>query len=115
MSEGYTILLNSICGLAMKKKSIVYLPYIYYERERPVDKNDSSVYIPTSDERRRYKKSSWGRMDRELVFPLIVRGEAIGVLNIESDKVHDFKQEEIKLLANLTHAAAHCYIQYSAN
>ncbi len=108
LSEGESISLHSICGMAINEKKTVYLPGIDRQItiKKPLDYN-SNVYLPNDNERARYQiSSSWGKMKSQLALPLIVKGKAIGVLNIESREYDDFKEDEIALLKSLSYIAA---------
>jgi GAF domain-containing protein len=105
--EGRSFPVDSlICGLAIEKQSIIYVPFIDKDENRP-DGIEDSVYIPTPTERRKlYKKTSKGRMKSELALPLMFDKKPIGVFNIESPEYDDFKQDEINLFKNLALSAA---------
>ncbi len=104
--EGIRVPFDSICGISVLKKSIVYLPSIDKEYIIPKNISDKDIYFPTNIERISYKAPVWGMKKSEIVVPLVVRGLVIGVLNIESDEYNDFQEDEINLLRNLALAAA---------
>jgi GAF domain-containing protein len=77
---------DSISGLAIKKSEPIYI--------KDVTKTNLYKPIPEIDTK------------SELVLPLMLDSTPIGVLNIESESLNDFTQEEVRILSILTNQAA---------
>jgi GAF domain-containing protein len=104
--EGKLIPMNSICGLAFKKEKTVYLPFVDKDDNTFEAGSGEDIYIPAASERLLYRRTSIGYMKSEIALPLVVKGEVIGVFNLESDHYDDYKREERSILDNLALAAA---------
>ena len=95
---------KTISGLAIKKELTIYIPSLdnpNYNIDN-FQRISADIYFPCNEELELYHPHPEGPMKSELVVPLFVDEEVIGVFNIESKEEDDFDLEFINLIENLT-------------
>ncbi|SDF96315.1 GAF domain-containing protein [Dyadobacter soli] len=102
--DGKVIPGRSISALVLKMGKSLFLPDVERLDLAQVDDLIGSKAINLS--KYSYYTPSWGKMRSELIVPLTLRGEVIGVINIESPEINDFTDDDRGLLTNLAMAAA---------
>jgi signal transduction histidine kinase len=104
--EGKIIPSKSVCGLAIKRRQAIYIPFIDKIDERPIGILEDWIYLPTKEEKKLFYVPSWGKLKSEFVVPLVLDEKVIGVLNIESNEYDAFSEDERNSLKNLVLVAA---------
>lgn len=103
--DGKIIPSRSISALVLKMGKGLFLPDVEKLQLAIIDgdvANSGSINLAKYS----YFTPSWGKMGSELIVPLVLRSEVIGVINIESPEINDFTDDDRGLLTNLAMAAA---------